>query len=131
MRFGPVAVLAGAVVGVALAPTLAEARWERLGCQKVGFITDKDVIRVGRSEGRFKSIRLQVSGNKVYMDDLKVIYGNGDPDDIPVRSEIGAGGQTPALDLKGERRAIKEIEMKYHSQPNFKGQATVCVDGQS
>ena len=41
--------------------------------QKVGFLADKDVIRVGRDEGRFKSIRLQVSGNKVYMNDLKVV----------------------------------------------------------
>jgi len=131
MRLATRAITAGALICLALAPTAAEARWERLGCQKVGFITDQDVIRVGRGEGRFKSIRLQVSGNKVYMDDLKVIYANGEPDDIPVRSEIRAGGQTRALDLRGERRAIKEIEMKYRSQPNFKGQATVCVDAQS
>jgi hypothetical protein len=131
MRPGTAAITAGALVCLALAPTAAQARWERLGCQKVGFIADKDVIRVGRGEGRFKSIRLQVSGNKVYMDDLKVIYANGEPDDIPVRSEIRAGGQTRPLDLRGERRAIKEIEMKYRSQPNFKGQATVCVDAQS
>jgi hypothetical protein len=131
MRPGTAAITAGALVCLALAPTAAQARWERLGCQKVGFVADKDVIRVGRGEGRFKSIRLQVSGNKVYMDDLKVIYANGEPDDIPVRSEIRAGGQTRPLDLRGERRAIKEIEMKYRSQPNFKGQATVCVDAQS
>jgi len=131
MRPGTAAITAGTLICLALAPTAAQARWERLGCQKVGFIADKDVIRVGRGEGRFKSIRLQVSGNKVYMDDLKVIYANGEPDDIPVRSEIRAGGQTRPLDLRGERRAIKEIEMKYRSQPNFKGQATVCVDAQS
>ena len=131
MRPGTAAITAGALICLALAPTAAQARWERLGCQKVGFIADKDVIRVGRGEGRFKSIRLQVSGNKVYMDDLKVIYANGEPDDIPVRSEIRAGGQTRPLDLRGERRAIKEIEMKYRSQPNIKGQATVCVDAQS
>ena len=131
MRPGTAAITAGALICLALAPTAAQARWERLGCQKVGFIADKDIIRVGRGEGRFKSIRLQVSGNKVYMDDLKVIYANGEPDDIPVRSEIRAGGQTRPLDLRGERRAIKEIEMKYRSQPNFKGQATVCVEAQS
>jgi len=130
MRPGTAAITAGALICLALAPTAAQARWERLGCQKVGFIADKDVIRVGRSEGRFKSIRLQVAGDKVYMDDLKVIYANGEPDDIPVRSEIRAGGQTRPLDLRGERRAIKQIEMKYRSQPNFKGQATVCVDAQ-
>jgi hypothetical protein len=131
MRLATRAIATGALICLAIAPTAAAARWERLGCQKVGFITDKDVIRVGRGEGRFKSIRLQVSGNKVYMDDLKVIYANGEPDDIPVRSEIRAGGQTRPLDLRGERRAIKQIEMKYRSQPNFKGEATVCVDAQS
>jgi hypothetical protein len=131
MRLATRAIATGALICLAIAPTAAEARWERLGCQKVGFITDKDVIRVGRGEGRFKSIRLQVAGNKVYMDDLKVIYANGEPDDIPVRSEIRAGGQTRPLDLRGERRAIKQIEMKYRSQPNFKGEATVCVDAQS
>ena len=92
-------------------------------------MVDKDVIHVGRAEGKFRSIRLQVSGNKVHMMDLKVIYANGQPDDIPVRDEIRAGGQTKPLDLKGERRAIKEIEMVYRSQPNFKGEATVCVEG--
>lgn len=131
MRLATVAIIAGAIVVLAGAPTGAQARWERLGCQKVGFLADKDVIRVGRDEGHFKSIRLQVSGNKVYMNDLKVVYSNGEPDDIPVRSEIRAGGQTRPLDLRGERRAIKAIEMKYRSQPSFKGQATVCVDARS
>ena len=50
---------------------------------------------------------------------------------FPCAPKIRAGGQTRALDLKGDRRVIKEIEMKYHSQPNFKGQATVCVDAES
>jgi hypothetical protein len=42
------------------------------------------------------------------MDDLKVIYANGGPGDIPVRAEIRAGGQTRALDLRGDRRAISK-----------------------
>ena len=86
-----------------LAPATAQARWEQLGCQKVGFTTDKDVVRVGRGEGRFNAIRLRVAGNKVHMMDLKVVYANGQPDDIQVREEIRAGGQTRPLDLKGER----------------------------
>jgi hypothetical protein len=131
MRFGRTPLGLAALACVALAPATAQARWEQLGCQKVGFMADKDVIRVGRSEGRFKAIRLKVSGNKVHMMDLKVIYANGAPDDIPVREEIRAGGQTRALDLKGERRAISRVEMVYRSQPNFKGQATVCVEGDS
>ena len=103
--------------------------WEQLGCQSVGFLVDHDSVKVGRKEGRFKAIRLEVSGNTVYMNDLKVIYGNGSPDDIPVRAEIKAGGQTRAMDLKGRDRAIKEINMTYRAKPSFKGAAKVCVFG--
>ena len=130
MRFSHLSMIAGACACLSLAPTAASARWEQLGCQKVGFGVDRDVVKVGRSEGKFRSIRLLVSGNKVHMMDLKVIYANGQPDDIPVREEIRAGGETKPLDLKGERRAIKQVEMVYRSQPNFKGEATVCVEGQ-
>ena len=103
--------------------------WEQLGCRSVGFLVDHDTIKVGRKEGRFKAIRLEVSGNSVFMNDLKVIYANGMPDDIPIRSEIRAGGETRVLDLKGRDRAIKEINMTYRSKPSFKGEAKVCVDG--
>jgi hypothetical protein len=61
--------------------------------------------------------------------DLKVVYANGAPDDIPVRKHIRAGSQTAPLDLKGRDRAIDSVEMTYKSRPNFKGLATVCVDG--
>jgi hypothetical protein len=105
-------------------------KWVELGCQQVSFIgKDRDTVRVGRREGRFKAIRLKARGNDVEMLDLKVIYANGEPDDIPVRSHIRAGVETRALDLKGRERAIDRIEMVYRSRPNFRGQATVCVEG--
>ena len=131
MRFALTSAIVATFASLSLAPTAAQARWEQLGCQKVGFTADKDVIKVGRDEGKFKSIRLSVSGNKVHMMDLKVIYANGQPDDIQVRQEIRAGSHTRPLDLRGERRAIRQIEMIYRSQPNFRGQATVCVEGQT
>lgn len=131
MRFKTAAAIAGALLCTGFGAATAEARWEQLGCQSVGFATDRDVIRVGRDEGRFSAIRLAVSGNKIYLNDLKVVYANGNPDDLQVRSEIRAGGQTRAIDLKGERRAIRQIEMVYRSQPNFRGQARVCAYGQT
>ena len=136
MHLKRAAVLVGALGLAALAaqPGFARDRgpdhWEQLGCQKVGFLVDRDVIRVGRRDGKFSAIRLEVSGNTVFMNDLKVVYGNGAPDDIPVRSEIRDGGQTRALDLKGRgERVIDRIEMTYRAKPNFKGSAKVCVMG--
>ncbi len=134
-----VASLGLAVIAVAATVNLASAQrapggrpgtWELLGTQKVGYATDRDVIRVGRQEGRYKAIKLRVRGNAIEMLDLKVVYANGQQDDLQVRSQIRAGGETRAIDLKGERRAIQEVQMVYKSRPNYKGQATVEVYGQ-
>jgi hypothetical protein len=129
LAFFAATALAAGVAQSASARDRGHDNWEQLGCQSVGFLVDHDSVRVGRKDGRFKAIRLEVSGNTVYMNDLKVIYANGQPDDIPVRAEIKAGGQTRPMDLKGRDRAIKEINMTYRSKPSFKGAAKVCVYG--
>jgi len=138
MNLKHASMLLGAVTlaGVVAQPALADNRghghdhWDQLGCQKVGFLVDHDVVRVGRRDGKFKAIRLEVSGNAVYLNDLKVVYGNGAPEDVAVRSEIREGGQTRAIDLKGRgERVIERIEMTYRAKPNFKGSANVCVFG--
>jgi hypothetical protein len=104
--------------------------WVDLGCKEVNFLgADRDSIRVGRREGRFKAIRLQAKGNDVEMLDLKVIYANGAPDDIQVRSMIRQGTQTRPLDLRGRDRAIDRVEMVYRKPLNFRGKAVVCVEG--
>lgn len=104
--------------------------WVELGCQKVSFIgRDRDSIRVGRREGRFKAIRLEARNNDVEVLDLKVVYANGAPDDIQVRSQIRAGSRTRPLDLRGRERAIRQIDIVYRSRPSFRGVATVCAEG--
>ncbi|MFZ1106470.1 MAG: hypothetical protein WAN86_27010 [Hyphomicrobiaceae bacterium] len=107
-----------------------DRKWVDLGCKEVNFLgADRDVIHVGRREGRFKAIRLEARGNDVEMLDLKVIYANGAPDDIRVRSLIKQGTRTGRLDLRGRQRAIHQIEMVYRKPLNFRGKATVCVEG--
>jgi hypothetical protein len=106
------------------------ADWTELGCKRVSlFGVDRDSIEVGRSEGRFKAIRLYVRGADIQMLDLKVVYGNGEPDHIPVRTLIRQGDRTRPLDLRGRERFVRRIDMTYLTVPNFKGQATVCAEG--
>ncbi len=104
-------------------------QWEELGCQKVGFGADRDVIPVGRQEGRFSAIRLRVERSDVLILSLRVVYGRGNADDFDVKTRIRAGEETRPLDLRGERRSIKQIELLYSSIPSFKGSARLCVDG--
>ena len=73
----------------------------------------------------------QASGNDVRVEDLKVVYANGRPDDIRVRSELREGSETRPLDLKGRDRGIDRIELvtKRDYKGRGKGRAKVCVEG--
>ncbi len=99
------------------------------GTQSVGFGVDRDVIRVGNEIGKFDRIRLRVLDNDIFLNDLKVIYGNGEPDTIAVNTEIKKDSRTNWLNLKGDR-FIKEIQLSYRSKPSVKGQARVEVFGE-
>lgn len=119
-------------------PGPGAGRWIELGCQDVAlFGKDRDSIRVGRREGRFTAIRLHARSADVEILDLKVIYGNGEPDDIRVRSIIRRGDYTRPLDLRGRERVIDRVELVYRSAINpvdviarqRLSNATLCVEG--
>lgn len=104
-------------------------RWQDLGCKKVGLLEDRDIIRVGRREGTFRAIKLQVSGNKLRLDRLRVTYGNGQVEDFVVRTVIPEGTESRPIDLSGRYRGIESIELRYIPSLSLKGSATVCVLG--
>ena len=104
--------------------------WVQLGCQQVSFKgKDRDSIRVGRSEGRFRAIRLTARGNDVEVRRVSVVYGNGNPDELDVQRVIRKGDSTDRLDLKGGDRAIRRIDMVYRQRDDFGGRTTVCAEG--
>ena len=98
-----------------------DSDWVELGCQTVSFRADRDVLRVGRRDGRFSAIRLHARGGDVEMLDLKVVYSNGQPDDIQVRRILRRGERTNALDLRGGERSIDRVEMVYRAVREFPG----------
>ncbi len=124
--YGPARV---AVMGEVWRPNRPGARWEDLGCQRVGLIDDKDVIRVGLDEGRFRAIKLTAEGNKVRLVRVRIVYGNGQADDFSVRAVIPEGSETQPIDLRGNRRGIDRIELNYLPAFNLGSRATVCAYG--
>jgi hypothetical protein len=127
--FALVGAIAFLSIGDAEARRGGERNWELLGSQIVGFLGDRDVIQVGRKDGDFSAIKLRVKGNEVEFLDVKVVYANGQSDNVQVRNKIRAGGETRAIDLKGGDRFIRRVELVYRSRPSFKGQATVELWG--
>jgi hypothetical protein len=119
------AALCFAGFSAAAAPAFA---WENLGSRSVGFGVDRDSISA-RGEGKFRQIRLCVARNDIQMRDLDVVFGNGGNQDVSVRSVIRQGSCTRAIDLKGEKRNIRSVNMVYASRPSFKGEAVVTLYG--
>jgi len=88
-------------------------RWVFLGQTTVNGERDYDRIGIGRSEGRFQSIQLRVSGGAVEFQRVVVNYSNGTSEEIEIRDRIPAGGQTRAIDLRGGERSINSVEFRY------------------
>jgi len=88
-------------------------RMVRLGDAHVDGSTDHDSIKVGRSNGTYRAIQLQVSGGAVNFDRVIVRYGNGSQEEIPVRNRIPDGGRTRIIDLPGDRRIIQSVDLWY------------------
>ena len=99
------------------------------GVQDVGFLVDRDVIRVGPEIGKFDRIRLRVLKNDIFVTDLKAIFDNGDSETLLTDAKIGSDRKTDWIPLK-HKGFIKEIQLVYRSKPDFKGQARVEVFGE-
>jgi hypothetical protein len=99
------------------------------GVQDVGFLVDRDVIRVGSEIGKFDRIRLRVLRNEIFITDLKAIFDDGSTETLLTDAKIPADRKTDWIDIK-HKGFIKEIQLVYRSKPDFKGQARVEVFGE-
>lgn len=110
-------------------PNAAEVGWELLGKESVGTNVAQSVIPVGRSEGRFEALRLQVHRSDVAFHDIRVVYLNGEVDTLAVRRLIKAGDESPPLTLKGDARYIRAIELVHEANPEVRDPAIVEIWG--
>lgn len=94
-----------------------KAGWHKIGEIKADFKVEKESIVVMGSD-MFKSIKLMVTDAPINIVSLKVYYEDGQVDDVTVRSEIKAGGETRAIDVK--MKDIKKVEFVYKTVPNAK-----------
>jgi hypothetical protein len=108
---------------------LTEAGDVLFGTQTVGFGVDRDVIRVGAEVGKFDRIRMRVLENDIFIRSMKVVFANGESEEVAYNADVKANSRTRWIQLKGDR-FIKEIQLIYNSKPNFKGRAYIEVYGE-
>ena len=74
------------------------------------------VIPVGKNAGGIRKIRVTVKDRAITLNELRIIYGSGQEDVIPVKAKIEAGSTYGPIELKGGTRCIKEVQARYRSR---------------
>lgn len=119
-----VAVVASLAAGVGAAE--AKPGWTQLGARQVAHQGDRDVI-AARGRDRYQAIRICVSRRAVAFHDVDVHFRNGGSQDVRVRRLIKPGTCTRAIDLKGKKRDISRVVLRYKTAQNRGPQGVVSV----
>lgn len=112
----------------ALAQRWDNKGWEKLGEREVDRKVDRDRIQVGRHEGTFTKLTLNVENSDLDLLDFEITFGNGEKWNPKVKHLFKEGARTRVIDLPGDDRIIKTIDLKYKNLPGG-GKAKVEVWG--
>ena len=110
--------------------------WVFLASQSLGFIgSESETVAVGKIRGTFEAIRLTVKDRSVTLSELRIVYGNGEEDVIPIKTKIEAGTSYGPIVLKGGPRTVTEVQTRGRSRitdngAGGKGRATLEIWGQ-
>jgi hypothetical protein len=88
-------------------------RWSLLGEATVNGSLDHDRINVGRNDGRFRALQIQVDRAPIEFQRVVVHYANGQEESLELRDRINPGRRTRAIDLQGGDRVITHIDFWY------------------
>ncbi|NUP10308.1 MAG: hypothetical protein HOW73_30025 [Polyangiaceae bacterium] len=90
----------------------AAAPWQKLGELTVDGRSDRDRLAVGRYEGRFRKVMIRVERSAMRMHGVNIVFTDGSSYS-PRVDYYFTPGQTQAIDLPGNRRAISRIDFRY------------------
>jgi len=105
------------------------AGWTLLGQQQADHKTEKERIMVGTKEGRYKELRLTVKGAPLTIDEVVVTLGNKKEFRPKFKQELKDGESTRIIDLPGEERGIRHVDIVYRTTAKGTGKATVMLYG--
>ena len=102
---------------IAIAPATAQQwRWNERGWRTIGYTRvdgrDSDTIRLPGIT-RQRAIRLCAMNQPLHLRDFDIRFANGRRQDVNTRAVLRAGTCTRSVDLRGNRRDIASIRLRY------------------
>jgi hypothetical protein len=95
----------------------ARSPWDKLGERWVNGRGDRDVIHVGRRDGRFHRLQIVVEHSALEMYDVLVVFGDGSTYSPPTRMVFAPNTKTRVIDLPGRARVVRRVEFRYGNLP--------------
>lgn len=103
--------------------------WEKLGSRVVTMTVDHDEIIVTAEDGVFTALQLKIMKAPIHLTNINIIFGNGDNENVVFNKDFPAGSETRVIDLVGNKRVIRKVNINYRSEPTQKGRAVVSLWG--
>ena len=113
----------------------AQLGWEKLAEVQADVNLDRVKINCA-SKGTFKALKFKAEGSTIDFERVFVKYANGGTEDLKFSQSLRSGQFSGSLDLRGNRRIIKEVILymktdtsKKHGKAKGKRNARVEVWG--
>jgi len=85
--------------------------WRLMGDAWVSGSFERELIRVGRYEGRFARVMLVVTQSNLEVGEVLLQFGNGQVWSPGLRRSFADGSRSRAIDLPGHVRFIRGVEL--------------------
>ncbi|MEA2700824.1 MAG: hypothetical protein QOI66_5095 [Myxococcales bacterium] len=72
---------------------------------------EREIITVGKYEGRFARVMLVVTDSSLEVSDVVILFGNGQRWSPGLRHAFADGARSRAIDLPGHVRFIRAVEL--------------------
>lgn len=90
--------------------------WVLVGAQTAGYVGfDNDVIALANYGDGFSELRVTVNGRAITLNQLRIVYENGEEDIVPVRARIDAGDTYGPIKLRSGEK-VREVQARYRSR---------------
>ena len=105
------------------------AGWRLIGDAWVTGQFEREIIRVGKNEGRVARVMLVITHSNLEIGDVVILFGNGQRWSPGLRHSFADGSRSRAIDLPGHVRFIRGVEM-VHGAVTPGGRALAEIWGQ-